>query len=71
MKATMDESGVITLSPDTQIEAFALKVWADQAAFQAPGGLGQPMHWRGTHLAVETSMPSPRILRKYRENCDD
>lgn len=33
MIATMDENGVLTIKPETPVEAFALKTWSDSYDF--------------------------------------
>lgn len=45
MKSRMDDKGVITLSPETDVEAYALKLWTKEYAGLPP------------NLIVETSLP--------------
>ena len=49
MKATIDEKGLLMISPETPLEAFALKCWAD-TAFTAGSVAGK-------YIVVVTEVP--------------
>lgn len=53
MKAIMDAAGVITLSPESSIEAFALRRWVDAAIIPVNDVMRcESHHWRSTYLIV-------------------
>jgi len=55
MKATMDVHGVITLKPESSIEAFALRNWIDDAWISQEDLMRMESgHWRSSNLMVCT-----------------
>lgn len=50
MIAEMDESGVITIKPETGAEAYALKAWSDRAV------IGQSLPQYAEHCVLRSSM---------------
>ena len=60
MKATMSEKGVITLSPESDLEAYALHHWAkDAIVMREDIERMEQCHVRGSRLIVKTSMDAP------------
>ena len=62
MIATMNMHGVIELSPETEIEAFALKRWSEISAVPQDDPMRmETFKWRSSslviHLAVKDKMP--------------
>lgn len=54
MKAEMDSSGLITLTPESSLEEFALKAWIDKAFVRQEDEKRMECgHWRGSMLKVE------------------
>ena len=57
MKAIMSENGVITLRPETTIEAFALKQWAERTAVIVEDtARGESCYIRGSMLIVDCNL---------------
>ena len=58
MKAEMSEGGVITIRPESPVEAYALRQWSDKAfvagedVMRAEGG-----KWKSSALIVAASWP--------------
>lgn len=60
MKATMDANGVITISAESSLEAFALRKWADMAAIQTNDAARMlNHHWDPRLLMVVAATPEP------------
>lgn len=66
MRVSMDASGVITISPDTGAEAFALEMWASQALVNVPyDDPGAPLsptkatraYWDMRRLIINANLP--------------
>jgi hypothetical protein len=57
MKATMSRNGVITLSPETDCEAFALTHWAAEAAVPQDDVMRcETFKWRSTSLVIDLTV---------------
>lgn len=53
MKAEMDDDGVITLTPESSIEVYALKAWYKTARVEQQDLYRiENHHWRGSRLKV-------------------
>lgn len=53
MKAEMDERGVITLRPESSIEACALNQWVDGALIETNDLVRmERCYWRGSRLII-------------------
>lgn len=60
----MDANGVITLSPESSVEAFALRHWTDIALVQQEDPKRREQcHWRGSRLIVSANIPEQRHER--------
>ena len=63
MLATMDANGVITLTPETSVEAFALQQWiglAEETTYgDEPGALTRKpqLSWSQSRLVVHGDVP--------------
>lgn len=54
MKAEMDRNGVITLVPETSVEAYALKQWYKTARVEQQDlRTIETHHYRGSHLKID------------------
>lgn len=60
MKATMDANGVITISAESSLEAFALRHWMDKATIPTDDQLRCiKSHWHTGWLKVDALTPEP------------
>lgn len=60
MKATMSENGVITISPESDLEAYALGRWSLEAVVMREDiERMEQCHVRGSRLVVQTYMLKP------------
>lgn len=58
MKSTMDSQGVITLSAENSLEAFALQRWVEMAIIRVDDKMRcENHHWRSTYLVINTTPP--------------
>ena len=58
MKADLDENGVMRITPETPMEAFALKHWANAAWVMMDDIVRMEQgHWRGSMLLTEPMKP--------------
>lgn len=58
MIANMNANGIITLKAETQLEAYALRKWAESAYVgQSNIKTCEPGHWRSSALMVDASAP--------------
>lgn len=61
MKVEMGETGMLTLSAETSVEAFALKKWCEAALVAQEDVMrGEACHWRGSMLMVRATMHPER-----------
>lgn len=61
MRAEMNAQGVITLSPETSVEAYALSKWVAHAAVMVSDiQRAEGMYWRGSMLFVQGSVPETK-----------
>jgi len=60
MKAEMSEDGVITIRPESSIEAYALDQWSMSAMVRQDDlQRMEAYHWRGSFIIVDTNyLPS-------------
>lgn len=62
MKAEMSETGIITLSPETTAEAYALSCWASAAWVTAEDVKRHEVgHWRGSRLCVDAAFDAEEL----------
>lgn len=60
MKAEMSKHGIITLSPETSLEAYALKLWAEQASIRADDlQRCENRYWLGSRIVVSNEFTKP------------
>lgn len=56
MKATIDSSGTLRVTAETELESYALQQWADSAFINTSVvGEGDEAFWRCDHLIVDWS----------------
>jgi hypothetical protein len=61
VKAEMNEFGQITLTPETSVEAFALKKFVDAALLNmSHEAMREECFWRGSYLTVATGCTSQK-----------
>lgn len=60
MKAEMSKHGIITLSPETSLEAYALELWAQRASIKANDlERCENRYWLGSRIVVSTDITKP------------
>jgi hypothetical protein len=53
MKASLSINGVITLEPETEVEAYAMKYWSQESwVMQEDPARRENGHWRGSKMLV-------------------
>lgn len=60
MKAAIDENGVITLTAENAMEAFAMRHWMEIAdeSFTKPGDDWPTGRWNADFLCIQAEVPS-------------
>lgn len=57
MKAEIDSHGVVTLTAESSVEAYALRQWVvESLVMQDDVKRAEKCHWRGSRLLVSTNM---------------
>lgn len=58
MKAAMDENGVITITAENAMEAFALRQWVEMAdaSFTKPGDDWPTGRWDADYLCIKAEV---------------
>lgn len=68
MKAAMDENGVITLSAESSVEAYALDRWSREAYIRLESAtLAESYFYRGSRLLVISSQCAAASIGKEGE----
>lgn len=56
MKTEMSEDGVITIRPESSVEAYALKRWSDRYNWQSPDDAAKMVGYQ-SHLLINAQWP--------------
>lgn len=56
MKAEMSEDGVITIRPESSVEAYALRRWSDRYSWQSPDDSAKMVGYQST-IKIDASWP--------------
>lgn len=63
MKTEMSEDGVITIRPESSVEAYALRRWVDSALINVDDAQRcENSYWKGSRLAINAELPAKNTI---------